>query len=586
MIKIIRRLLHLSGNFSAKIRIAFVFGFLEGIFYNLPILALLYILHRHLSEGLKTQDIRISGVLILAGLIGQYGFRRLVYIYQDATGYEVFERERIKIGDLIKRFPMGYFTEGNLGNLTAVVTSDITFVETWAMTSIYKIINGYASMIIGSVFLLIFDLRVGLVTIATYAVALLVFNRLQRIGREQSVIKQQTQAELSDAVLEFVQGITVIKAFNLGAEKTKTTKASFKSTRDHSIEFEEKFIPPTLLYDICFNVGIGLTIFFVALLYNGGELDMSIMLMILVFVFQLYLPTKALGILTMKMRVMEASLDRYEAVKQVETIDESGQETSLDRFDIDFRGVSFAYDEKEVLDNISFRIPENGMTALIGASGSGKTTIANLIARFWDVEKGEIRIGGHNIKEISHPCFMKNISMVFQNVYLFHDTILNNIKFGNPEASEKEILDAARKARCHDFIERLEHGWDTVVGEGGSTLSGGEKQRISIARAILKDAPIILLDEATASIDPDNEKHIQNAINELVRNKTLIVIAHRLSTIRHADQILVIDDGQLAQSGKHDELIEEEGLYRHFWNKRTNVRSWRIQLNPSQANPL
>lgn len=586
MLKIIKRLLHLADNFAPKIRIAFVFGFLEGVFYNLPILAILYILNRHLSDGLKFQDIQISGILILAGLIGQYVFRRLVYIYQDATGYDVFERERIKIGDLIKRFPMGYFKEGNLGNLTAVVTSDITFVETWAMTSIYRIVNGYASMIIGSVFLLIFDYRIALITIGTYAAAFLVLNRLQHIGREQSIIKQQTQADLSDAVLEYAQGISVIKAFNLGAEKTKTTKASFKSTRDHSIEFEETFIPPTLLFDICFSVGIGLTIFFIALFYNSGELDMSIMLMILVFIFQLYLPTKALGLLTMKMRVMEAALDRYEAVNEAETIDESGKDIALDRFDIEFRNVSFAYDEKEVLRDISFNIPENGMTALIGASGSGKTTIANLIARFWDIERGEIRIGGYNIKEISYPCFMKNISMVFQNVYLFHDTILNNIKFGNPDATGEEIIDAARKARCDDFIDKLEKGWDTVVGEGGCTLSGGEKQRISIARAILKDAPIILLDEATASIDPDNEKHIQNALNELVRDKTLIVIAHRLSTIRHADQILVIEDGRLVQSGKHDELIDEAGLYKYFWNKRTNVRSWKIQSNSTQADPV
>lgn len=577
MLSIIRRLLKMAENFARKIKIAFIFGFLEGVFYNLPMLAILYTLTRFLASGLTSKDIIISGVLIVVGLAGQYLFRRLVYIFQDATGYEFFERERLKIGDRLKGFPMGYFTEGNLGNLTAVVTSDITFVETWAMNSIYRVVNGYVGMVIGSVFLCILDYRVGLISVGIYIVAMLILNRIQRVGREQSYIKQKTQAELSGAVLEFVQGISVIKAFNLCSKKTKTTKQAFRATRDHSIEFEEKFIPPYFVYDICFSVGIALTIFLVSLFYNNGSLDISIMLMIMVFIFQLYLPTKALGILTAKMRVMDAALDRYEAVNKVETIDKNGKDIKLDRFDIEFKNVTFAYEEKDVLHNISFSIPEHSMTALVGSSGCGKTTIANLIARFWDVQKGEILVGGVNIKNISYQSFLQNISMVFQKVYLFHDTIINNIKFGKPDATYEEVVEACKKARCHNFINELEKGYDTIVGEGGCTLSGGEKQRISIARAMLKDAPIILLDEATASIDPDNEKHIQMAINELVKDKTLIVIAHRLSTIRSADQILVVDHGNLVQTGNHDKLIKESGLYKHFWGKRMNARSWKIQ---------
>ncbi len=575
MLSVIRRLLQLAEDFAGKIRTAFVFGFLEGVFSNFPIFAILYILSKAIDNSIKSTDIMTSGIMIIVGLIGQYIFRRLVYQFQDKTGYEIFERERIRIGDRLKRFPMGYFSEGNLGNLTAVVTSDITFVEMWAMNSIYKVVNGYVGIIIGSIFLFVLDYRIALISIAVFIIAMRVLDRIQVVGREQSIIKQSIQAKLSGAVLEYVQGISVIKSFNISGEKNKATKETFKATRDHSIEFEEKFIPPNFMYEICFNIGIALTIFCTSTFCLNGSLDLSIMLMLMVFIFQLYLPTKALGILTAKMRVMDAALDRYEAVKENEIIDENGKDIELDRFDIQFRNVSFAYEKKEVLKDISFTVPEHSMTALVGASGSGKTTIANLIARFWDVQRGEVLVGGVNVKEMTCDSLLKNISMVFQKVYLFNDTILNNIKFGRPDATKEEIIEAAKKARCHSFIMELENGYDTIVGEGGCTLSGGEKQRISIARAILKDAPIILLDEATASVDPDNEKHIQMAINELVRDKTLVVIAHRLSTIRSADQILVIDDGKLIQRGAHDELIKE-GQYRDFWRRRMNARSWKI----------
>lgn len=305
-------------------------------------------------------------------------------------------------------------------------------------------------------------------------------------------------------------------------------------------------------------------------------LDMSIMLMMFIFIFELYLPLKALGVLTAKLRIMEAGLNRYEALKDIEIIDEDGRDIELDRFDIEFKNVTFAYEDKDVLKDISFKVPEHSMTVLVGASGCGKTTIANLIARFWDVQKGKVLVGGVDVKEMTCDSLLKNISMVFQKVYLFNDTILNNIKFGKQDATYEEIEEAARKAKCYDFIMELENGFDTIVGEGGCTLSGGEKQRISIARAILKDAPIILLDEATASVDPDNENQIQMAINELVKDKTLVVIAHRLSTIRSADQILVIDDDKLIQSGTHEDLIQEEGQYNDFWNRRMKARGWKI----------
>ncbi|WP_026896237.1 ABC transporter ATP-binding protein [Clostridiisalibacter paucivorans] len=576
MIGIIKRILNLADEFAIKIKKAMVCSFFEGIFRNMTIFSILYILFTIVNGTIGTKTVLISGCMILIGLIGQYTFKYLVYILQSATGYEIFERERIKFGDRLKRFPMGFFSDGNMGNISAVITSDLTFIEMWSMDSISRIVTGYVNITIGCIFLLIVDYRLALISIIVTVLAMLVLKKIQSIGKEQSYIKQEQQSRLVSAVLEYVQGISVIKAFNMCGDRSQATKKAFEKTRDKAIKMEKKFMPPMFVFESIFSIGIAITIFLSASLTLYGSLDMSIMLMMFIFIFQLYLPLKAMGVLTAKIRIMEAGLNRYKELKDVEIIDEDGEDIKLSKFDIKFRNVTFAYEDKDVLKDINFVVPEHSMTALVGPSGCGKTTIANLIARFWDVQKGEILVGGVNIKKMTCDSLIKNISMVFQKVYLFNDTILNNIRFGKPDASYEEIVEAAKKARCHDFIMELENGYDTVVGEGGSTLSGGEKQRISIARAILKDAPIILLDEATASVDPDNEKHIQMAINELVKDKTLVVIAHRLSTIKNADQIVVIDDGEIIQKGTHNELIELQGQYKDFWQRRIKARSWRI----------
>ncbi len=577
MLRIISRILKLADEFAGKIKLAFFFSFGEGIFINMPIFAILYILNKVVGGSLSSNDAWVSGGIALAGLIGQYICKRLVYSLQSGSGYHIFSRERIKSGDRFKRLPMGFFSEGNLGNITAVITSDLTFIEMYSMGVIDKIVNGYVSITIGCIFLLILDYRIALISLAVTGLAIIVLNRMQTVGKEQSYLRQKTQAELVAVVLEYVQGIAVSKAFNLTGVKAKATKEAFAKTRDKAIEFEKKFIPLVFTYESVFSLGIALTIFGVTSFGFNGSLNLSTMLLLLIFIFRIYLPIKASGGLSGQIRIMEAVLDRYAAIKKIEVIDEDGKDVDLKRFDIEFAGVSFAYEKKDVLKNISFKIPADSMTALVGASGSGKTTIANLIARFWDVQEGEVRVGGVNVKAMSCDSLLKNISMVFQKVYLFNDTILNNIKFGKPDVSMEEVITAAKKARCHDFIMELKDGYETMVEEGGASLSGGEKQRISIARAILKDAPIILLDEATASVDPDNEGQIQSAISELVQDKTLVVIAHKLSTIKNADQILVVDQGRISQRGTHRELIEEEGLYHDFWQRRVKARSWKIE---------
>lgn len=577
MFNTIKRVLFLAEEKKAKkIKAACVFGFLEGIFANMPIFAMLYILTKIIDNTMISKDVWICVWIIVIGVIGRYILKRLVYMLQSATGYEIFEKERIDIGDRFKRFSMGFFSDEKLGDVSAVVTTDLCFIEMFAMNTIDKVVTGFSSIIIGCLFLLFLDYRVALISIVVAILAMLIFKKIESTSKEQSARKAKVQAKLVSVVLEYVQGISVIKAFNMTGDKSKATKKSFEEARDSLISFEKAFIPILLRYETIFSLGIAGTIFAVTSYCINGSLDKSIMLMMLIFIFELYIPTKILGSLSVKIRIMEAGLDRYDALKNTEIIDENGKDIKLNKFDIEFRDVTFAYENKDVIKNINFQIPENSMTALVGASGCGKTTIASLIARFWDVQKGEVLVGGINVKEMTCDSLLENISMVFQKVYLFNDTIYNNVKFGKTDATKEEIIETCKKARCHEFIMELQDGYDTVVGEGGSTLSGGEKQRISIARAILKDAPIILLDEATASVDPDNEKHIQMAINELVKDKTLVVIAHRLSTIRSADQILVIDNGELIQEGTHDELVEEKGQYKDFWKRRMDAKSWKI----------
>ncbi|WDV46506.1 ABC transporter ATP-binding protein [Clostridiaceae bacterium M8S5] len=576
MLNIVKRLLKLADNYAKNLKIAFVISIFEGMFSKVPIMVVLYVIVKMHRNAITIRDAWISGIAIITSVIITALLRRIVDHFQSGTGYEIFERERMKIGDRLKRLPMGYFSEGNIGNVMAVITSDLVFIEEHSIRTLSKIVTGYINMIIGVIMLMFVDIRLSIITIITLIVSVVMLNKLQKVSVRNSELRQWTQSRLVSSVLEYVKGITVIKSFNMTGEKGDKINREFKKYRDVSIDFEKELVPSLRNFENCFAIATGVIVFITAYFTLNGELDMSFMLAMLIFVFQLFLPFKVLGDVSAIVRIMETCLDRYDLIINEKIIDEDARDITLNSYDVEFKNVSFAYEKENILHDISFKVPQNTMTALVGKSGCGKTTIANLVARFWDVQKGTVSIGEKDVKEMTCDSLLRNISMVFQNVYLFNDTVINNVKFGKPDATKQEIIQACKKARCHDFIMKLDNGYDTVVGEGGSSLSGGEKQRISIARAILKDAPIILLDEATASVDPDNEKHIQKAINELVKDKTLIVIAHRLSTIKNADQILVIDNGKIMQSGTHEKLIDKNGQYQDFWKRRTKARSWKI----------
>jgi len=574
MLKIIRRVLRLSGNLSKRIWSSFICGFLESMFGLLPIAAVFIVL-TELQAGhpITGQTWGIVICLIAGGLILRILFKYLVYRLQSTAGFEFVARERIMLGDRLRNVSMGFFHDNSMGDITATVTTDLNFLENYSMHILDKVTTGVLSMIVMAACILAFDWRIGLIFVAGILLSFPIYSFMQRKGKDLSAMRQKIQSEAVAATLEYVQGISVVKSFNMCDKNLSDIEDAYEKNADAAYDVERVFTPLNMTYSLVFRIAACVIMLFAGILAAHGDLSFANLAVILIASFTIFNPIEVMGQMTTMIRMMDAALDRVERIKKAKKIDEDGKDIALDSFDIAFQHVSFAYENgNPILKDVSFSIPQG----IVGPSGGGKTTITRLIARFWDVQEGSITMGGHDVKEFTCDSLLENMSMVFQNVYLFRDTIENNIKFGCPDATHEQVVEAAKKACCHDFISALPKGYDTVIGEGGSTLSGGEKQRISIARAMLKDAPIILLDEATASVDPENEVHLQQAISALVKNKTLIVIAHRLSTIRDTDQILVVDNGKIVEKGVHAELIQQKGIYQKFWNIRQRARDWKL----------
>lgn len=577
MIVYYKRIMAFLGQDKKRVRWGIFLAFFESLFANVPIIMILYSFGE-LAKGtlIKTDIFLVLGVMLFSILI-----RMLLSWFIDnlmfLATHDVCERERLGIGDLFRYFPMGFFTRGNLGRAAAIISIDLGFIEEMAIRNLDIMVNAATMTLIGGIMLSVADIRIGAITIVAPAVSIFLAQRIENVSREEAALRQDQQGKLTAAILEYAMGLSVIKTFNITGKRARTAKKAIQDAKEGCIRFEKRYIRPGFIFKGAFHVATALMVWTSLVFYNDGTLHNEFALVFVVFAFYVFLPAMNLGNYIATFSLGEAGLNRYEKLKNQPVMGGGGRNIKTDNNEIEFHKVSFAYDEKAVLKNISFIARPGAMTALVGQSGSGKTTIANLIVRFWDVKEGAVTIGGTDIREMTTDCLLKNISMVFQRVYLFHDTIKNNIRFGKPDATDEEITAAARAARCHDFISALPHGYDTMVTEAGTSLSGGEKQRISIARAILKNAAIVLLDEATASIDPDNEKYIQEAIRELVKNKTLIVIAHRLSTIQHADQIIVVDKGEIVESGRHDDLLEKQGMYHRLWTKRMTARSWKMK---------
>ena len=569
MLKILHRIVCMTGKYSSRIRASYLTSFIKGIMMKAPLIFSFFAISLFMKGQMNEKICLYLGIGLVICIAVEAVFEHITNVLQSATGYEVFADMRMRLGDHLRKLPMGYFTEGNMGKISTVLCTDMVFIEECCMGVLSELVTFMISQGLMTLMMFVMDIRLGVAACLVIIAFFIVGNCMMKTTLAHSKTKQEGSESLTEEVLAFAEGIGIIKSFNMLGEKSKSLSAEFDKSCRESIDFEKSYGPWARALYLTYGIGTSFMLAVAGLLYTKGEMASDYMVGMVLFLFDLFISIESYYGQITRLTVTAASLDRIEEVFEAEELHDfadialskdAGGNDSL----VEYSDVSFGYTGKNVLNHISFTMKKGEMTALVGPSGGGKSTIASLLARFWDIKEGTIKVDGKDIKNVSLGSLMDKISMVFQRVYLFKDTIYNNIVIGRPDATREEVIEAAKKARCYDLIMSFPEGFDTVIGEGGASLSGGEKQRLSIARCILKDSPIVILDEATASVDADNERAIQEAISELCKNKTLLVIAHRLKTIRDADQILVISDGKIIERGNHEKLMEKDGVYAHM----------------------
>lgn len=576
MIEIFRKIWIFSGKEQKNIRNSIILSFINAIFYMLQIGAIFLTIEALVKKEVGMKTIWYVLLLMLVSIIGKIVMNYFSQLQQTHAGYFMAANKRIFIGNKMKLIPMGFFNQSSLGNITGICTTVLGDVETTAPMVMVITLGGFVTTIVFTIYMLFFDWRMGLIMASGIFLFCLITSFMEKKSRNTAPKRQKAQAELVENILETIQGMGIVKSFNLTKIDNKKVDLAIEKSRDTNLAMEQLITPYTIMQQVILRIFSIIIMTASLLFYFQGTMELTYSLMFIVVSFIIFEQIEAAGHGVSILRVCGSSIEQANQMDDTPVMDKKGHEEKPKKHDIVLEHVDFSYEKRQILKDINIHMKDKTMTAIIGPSGSGKTTICNLIARFWDVDNGKISIGGTDIRKYTLESLMDQISMVFQNVYLFHDTIENNIRFGNPKATRQEVIEAAKKASSHDFIMSLPQNYDTVIGENGFSLSGGEKQRISIARAILKDAPIIIFDEATASIDPENEEHLQKAFEELTKNKTIIMIAHRLKTVRHADQILVVDGGRIVQRGKHEELILQEGIYKSFVSERKEAASWKV----------
>lgn len=576
MIEAFRKIWKFAGNETDNINKSVAVSILNA-FLQMAQVAAIYLIILGLTGGSTSKSIALWAlILVLVSIFGGAVTSSNSKMLQTHAGYFMAADRRISIADKLKRVPMGFFNANSLGQLSGVCTTVVGSIENMVPMVLVNILGGLITTAVFTLVILIFDWRIGLITLVCILLYLAVVSAMEKKSALIAADTQKAQTALTEAVLEDVQGMGVVKSFNLSGRGDRKLQEAVEEKRRADLEVEQVMIPYTAAQEAVLQLASVLMMLAAVVFWANGTMSLANALMVLVIAFLVFNQIKAFGMGVSMLRMAAASIDRTLETEQMPRMDEHGKAVSPKTHDITFDHVSFSYENKQILHDINVTLPDKTTTAIVGPSGSGKSTLCNLIARFWDVDSGCVKIGGVDVRDYTLESLMNQISMVFQNVYLFADTIENNIKFGCPDATHEQVVSAAKKACCDDFIEALPDGYDTVIGEGGASLSGGEKQRISIARAMLKDAPIVILDEATANVDPENEDRLQKAIEALTRDKTIIMIAHRLKTVRHADQILVIDHGCIVQQGKHDALIRQSGLYAEFVGGRKQAAIWKL----------
>lgn len=577
MLKIFEKFFHFCGKENKrKFYISLLLGVLLAVFEVFRVPAIFVMIDAAVKDSVTNNTIFTCLGLMLISVIGGSIVKYYVTMLQTEGGYRTCANKRIEIAEHLRYLPMGYFNKSSLGYITSVTTNTMEGLADVATRVVMMTTQGILNTSIITVMIWIFDVRIGMAVTVGILLFFLTNSMMQKASAKIAPVKHESDSRLVEKVIEYVQGISEVKAYNLAGKHSKSLNKAIDDNAKCNFDMEVRFIPyMTVQNFITKAIGVvicGMSISF----FISGSMELAVCVVMMISAFMMYASLEGAGTFSSLLRVVDFSVNKAKEILDLQEMDIAGKDVEPKNFDIDVDNISFSYDTKKIINKLSVHIPQKTTTAIVGPSGGGKTTLCHLIARFWDVDEGKVLLGGKDVREYSMDSLMKNFSFVFQNVYLFQDTIANNIRFGLENASMEQVVEAAKKACCHEFIMKLPNGYDTIIGEGGASLSGGEKQRLSIARAIMKDAPIIILDEATANVDPENEKDLVEAIDALTKEKTILMIAHRLKTVRNADQILVVDKGRIVQQGKHEELMKQNGIYKRFVNAREIAGSWKL----------
>ena len=581
MFEILAKFFKFSGKENEnKFKLSIVIGLAEALASAMKIPAIMYVLIGLMSKESMGKyiigSIAIMGIAVAVDII----CKRFSTVLQTEGGYNASAFMRIKIAEHLRYLPMGYFNSNSIGEISSVTTNTMEVLGDIAARVVMLTTQGILETTMIVLMIFIFDWRIGLISAAGVFIFFVINSIMQKAGKSDSEKKVQCDTELISQIMEYIQGISEVKSYNLLGKQAKRLNDANEACAKINTKMELLFVPYHFLQGVVTKITGAIIVIGSAAFYINGTMSAVYAIGMTISAFMLYSSLECAGNYSSLLHVVSVCVDKANAILELDTMDIDGKEIKPQNCNIKLDHISFSYDKRKIIDDVSLSIPEKTTTAIVGPSGGGKSTLCNLIARFWDVDEGKVTLGGVNVKDYSMNSLMNNFSFVFQTVYLFADTIENNIKFGRQDATHEEVVAAAKKACCHEFISQLPNGYDTVIGEGGSSLSGGQKQRISIARAIMKDAPVVILDEATANVDPENEKDLMDAIEALTKEKTIIMIAHRLKTVRHADQIVVVDKGRIVQKGTHEQLMTQDGIYKRFVDAREQAVSWKLAPCP------
>lgn len=577
MIKVIKKFLNFCQEENRKRFVTSIWlTLIQVLFEGLKVPAIYVLVKAVLEEQVTVKTAVTCFGIMLASILGAAFCKNKSTLLQTRAGYGTCADKRIEVAEHLRYVPMGYFNANTLGQVISVTTNTMQSLENVATRVIMVVSNAVLSTSVILLLIFLFDFRIGLIALAG-VLLFVIFNHLL-IARSAKLAKNKFHADqnLVDKVIEYVQGITEVKSYKLTGEQCRALNAANEYGADLNLKMEVSFVPFIAIQNFIVKmIGVAMAMASIAF-YLNGTMELAVCIVMILVSYIMFAALDSASSFSALLRVVDVTIDKVNEIMASPQMDLEGEKVEAGNADIEVNNISFSYESRKIIDGISLKIPAKTSLAIVGPSGGGKTILTNLIARFWDVDAGKITLNGKNIKKYNYDSLMANFSFVFQNVYLFKDTIANNIRFGTPEASMDKVMDAAKRACCHEFIMSLPRGYETVIGEDGINLSGGERQRISIARAIMKDSPIIILDEATANVDPENEEELIKAIEALTKEKTVIMIAHRLKTVRHADQIIVVDQGKIKEQGRHEDLMKQEGTYKKFIESREMAVSWKL----------